>query len=96
MANNFLAALTRNTISLVGTALAVASATLIITLAVIQQMGFEGSAYLGLITFVALPMLLLTGLILIPIGISRERKRMAAAAAEGEEAHTLVPGTRSE
>jgi hypothetical protein len=91
MAKNFLVALTRNTISLVGTALAVASATLIITLTVIQQMGFQGSAYLGLITFVALPMLLLTGLILIPVGISRERRRMAAAAAEGEESVALFP-----
>jgi hypothetical protein len=91
MAKDFFAALTRNTISLVGTAMVVASATLIITLFVIQQIGFEGGAYLGLITFVALPMVLMSGLVLIPIGISRERKRIAAAAAEGEEAIARFP-----
>jgi len=91
MAKDFFAALTRNTISLVGTAMVVASATLIITLFVIQQIGFEGGAYLGLITFVALPMVLMAGLVLIPLGISRERKRIAAAAAEGEEAIARFP-----
>lgn len=91
MAKDFFAALTRNTISLVGTAMVVASATLIITLFVIQQIGFEGGAYLGLITFVALPMVLMTGLVMIPFGISRERKRLAAAAAEGEEAVARFP-----
>jgi hypothetical protein len=91
MARDFFAALTRNTVSLIGTALVVASVTLIITLFVIQQLGFQGGAYLGLITFVALPMCMLAGLVMIPVGISRERKRMAAAAAEGDEAFTRFP-----
>ncbi len=40
--------------------------------------GFRGGAYLGLITFVALPLLFVAGLLLIPLGLWREKKRIAA------------------
>ena len=83
MTRHFFASITRNTTSLVGTGLVVGSLTLIVTLFVVQSLGLRGGAYLGIVTFLILPMFLLAGLILIPVGISRDRKRIAAA---GEEA----------
>lgn len=85
MIRDFFAALTRNTMSLVGTAMAAASILLIITLIIIEQLGFRGGAYLGILTYLILPMFLLVGLILIPIGVARERRRIREAAAHGEK-----------
>ena len=51
MLKNFLGSITRNATSLTGTALALASVILIISLFFIQQMGFEGGPYLGILTF---------------------------------------------
>jgi len=79
MTRQYFAAITRNTTSLIGTALAVGSLTLIVTLFIVQSIGLRGGAYLGIITFLVLPMFLLIGLVLIPVGISRERKRAARA-----------------
>lgn len=84
MARHFFAALTQNPISLTGTALAVASLTLIVALFIVQMMGFEGGPYLGILTFLVLPMFFALGLALIPLGIWRQRKRAARMAADGE------------
>jgi len=84
MPKHYFAAMTRNTISLVGTALVVGSLTLIVSLIAVELLGLRGGAYLGIITFVLLPGVLLIGLILIPIGIRRERRRIAAGQAPGE------------
>ena len=64
----FLASITRNALSLAGTALALASLVLIISLLVIQALGYEGGPYLGIVTFLVLPALAIVGLIMIPIG----------------------------
>jgi hypothetical protein len=84
MARHFFASLTQNPISLVGTALAAASLTMIIALVIIQMTGFEGGPYLGILTFLVLPMFFVLGLLLIPVGIYRQRKRAARMAAAGE------------
>ena len=94
MARHFFAALVRNTISLIGTAMAVASLTLFITLFVVQSLGLKGGAYLGIFTFVLLPLIFITGLLLIPIGIHRENKRLAQA--KGTGAHFPVLDLNSE
>ena len=73
---NFVASITRNGISLVGTALALASLILIISLFLIQQLGFEGGPYLGILTYLILPMLFVLGLILIPVGAVVWRRRL--------------------
>lgn len=73
---NFLASITRNGISLAGTALALASLILIISLFLIQQLGFEGGPYLGILTYLILPALFVLGLILIPVGAVVWRRRM--------------------
>lgn len=82
--SHFFAALTRNGLSLGGTALVTASAVLIITLFVVELLGFHGSPYLGILTFLILPVLFVMGLVIIPIGVVRQRRREREAAARGE------------
>jgi hypothetical protein len=90
MARHFFAAMTRNPISLAGTALAMAALMLIVTLFLVETLGFEGGPYLGILTYLILPAFFVLGLLLIPVGILRERKR-AAKAAEAGEAPSLFP-----
>ena len=68
MLKNFISSITGNAISLIGTALALASVLLIVSLFAIQQMGYEGGPYLGILTFLILPMLAIVGLLMIPVG----------------------------
>jgi len=72
----FFASITRNALSLVGTALALASLVLIISLVVIQLLGYEGGPYLGIVMFLILPGLAITGLIMIPIGSLLWRRKV--------------------
>jgi hypothetical protein len=79
MARHFFAALTRNSISLAGTALAAASLTLMVALIVIEHIGVgTGGAYLGILTFLILPGLFVVGLLLIPVGIMRQHRKEKA------------------
>jgi hypothetical protein len=73
MFKSFFASITRNVVSVVGTALAVASLVLILSLFVMELIGFQGGPYLGILTFLILPMLFVLGLILIPVGAVLER-----------------------
>lgn len=75
MFKNFLASITRNAVSLGGTALAVASLVLISTLFAMELLGFEGGPYLGILTFLILPMFFVLGLILIPVGAVLWRRK---------------------
>lgn len=76
MFRNFLASITRNAISLIGTALALASLVLMASLFTMQQLGFEGGPYLGILTYLILPMIFVTGLILIPVGAVLWRRKV--------------------
>ena len=69
MFKNFLGSITRNGISLLGTALALAGLVLIVSLVVIEKLGFDGGPYLGILTYLILPMIFVVGLILIPTAI---------------------------
>jgi len=84
MLQQFFAALLQNTISMLGTALALASLVLILSLFALELIGFEGGPYLGILTFLILPMIFVLGLLLIPMGILIQRRRLAKAAAAGE------------
>ena len=84
MSRHSFALLTRNPISLVGTALTASSLTLIVALFIVQIVGFQGGSYLGILTFLVLPMFFVLGLLLIPLGIMHQRRRTAKAAAAGE------------
>jgi hypothetical protein len=83
MAKQFFSALIQNPISLAGTAIAASTLTLIVALFVVQAMGFEGGPYLGILTFLVLPMIFVLGLLLIPVGILRQRRHAAKMATDG-------------
>jgi len=83
MIKHFLAAITGNVVSLIGTLLIVVSLLFILALLIMQNMGFEGGAYLGIVTFVVLPALFLTGVAIVPLGIWLKHRSDARAAAEG-------------
>jgi len=85
MIKHFFAAITGNVVSLVGTLLIALSLLFIGALLIMQAMGFEGGAYLGIITFVVLPMGFLLGVFIVPLGIWLQKRRDAKAAAEGRE-----------
>ena len=99
MVRNFVVSITRSAISLSGTALAVAALVLMLSLFVLEQFGFEGGPYLGILTYLILPMILVVGLILIPIGAVLWRRK-ASKMSGGEGSPTLpifdlnVPKTR--
>ena len=76
MVRNFIVSITRSIISLSGTALAVAALVLMLSLFMLQQFGFEGGPYIGILTFLILPMIFVLGLILIPIGAVLWRRKM--------------------
>ena len=83
MIKHFFAAITGNVVSLIGTVLMALSLLFIGALLIMQAMGFEGGAYLGIITFVVLPMGFLAGIFIVPLGIWLQKRRDAKAAAEG-------------
>ena len=85
MIKHFFSAITGNILSLIGTVLVVVSLLLILALFVMQAMGFEGGAYLGILTFVILPMLFLLGLALIPVGLWWRKRKDARLAAQGKD-----------
>ena len=89
MFKNFFASITHNAISLIGTALAIASLVLILSLFMMEQFGFEGGPYLGILTYLILPMIFFIGLILIPIGAVLYRRKMSKT--PGGEGTQLLP-----
>ena len=89
MFRSFFASITHNAISLIGTALAVASLVLIASLFTMQQFGFEGGPYLGILTFLILPMIFAVGLVLIPIGAVLYRRKIRKT--PGGEGALLMP-----
>ncbi len=75
--------------SLIGTGLAIASLVLIVCLFVMEQLGFEGGPYLGILTYLILPAIFVTGLILIPVGSVLYRRSLRKV--PGGESTPLLP-----
>lgn len=86
MSRHLFASVTRNWISLSGVALAFVAATLIITLFVVDSIGEGAGPYLGILTFLVLPAFMLLGLVLVPIGIYVEHRRVRDHAEEAGRA----------
>lgn len=82
---SFFVALTRNAISLLGTAIVTASGILIVTLFTLEMLGLRGSPYIGILAYLILPAVFILGLLLIPIGIARQKRRDRQARERGEE-----------
>ena len=80
----FMMYLTRSPIGLVGTILAGTSGFLILTLTLWEYLGEDQHPYLGIITYMVLPVFLILGLTLIVVGIRRQRRRLAARLESGE------------
>jgi hypothetical protein len=77
----FLAAALRSRVSAIGVALTTASGFVFLFLMVLEILGALRGPYSGIVVFVMLPALFIAGLLLIPIGLWRERSRPRAGAA---------------
>ena len=75
------AAALRNHVSAIGIALTTASALIFLSLIGLDLLGFIQNPYMGIVVFVVLPVLFVVGLLLIPIGLWRERSAKPEAAA---------------
>ncbi len=64
-----------NPITLIGAAIAVISFSIILLLTVLEEFSSQQSPYLGIVTFIVLPAILIMGLALIVFGIYREHYR---------------------
>lgn len=67
----------RNWTSLVGAGLATVSAVLFLVFFVSDLFGFHTNPYLGIVTFLLLPAVFVLGLLLVPLGLWRVRRRIA-------------------
>jgi hypothetical protein len=74
----------RHPLSLAGAALATVAGVLLAAIFSASFLGFQGSPYLGAVAYVALPALLVLGLVLIPVGAGLARRARARRAAAGE------------
>jgi nitrate/TMAO reductase-like tetraheme cytochrome c subunit len=86
---SFFIALTRSPIGLFGAAVTTASAVLIITLFLIEMFGHHGSPYVGILAYLILPGIFLMGLVLIPVGVIRERRLSLKAGRSGARKPTF-------
>lgn len=91
MVRNFVSVITGHWLSLVGAIVALVAVVLIVMLIGMHVMGFEGGPYLGILTYILLPMVFAIGLVLIPIGAWRRRKTDALARAHHEAPHAALP-----
>jgi len=82
---SFISLITRHWISMVGSVIALATAVLMILLFGMELSGFKGGPYLGILTYLILPAVLLLGLVLIPVGVLRKSRLDAAALAHHEQ-----------
>ena len=67
-----------NPVSLIGGVIASFSLAIILVLLVLGATGIIANPYTGVLTFLVGPMVLAVGLILVPVGILRERRRLAS------------------
>jgi nitrate/TMAO reductase-like tetraheme cytochrome c subunit len=65
----------RNPLSLIGTVVTTTAAVLFAVLLVLDAVGAIANPYLGLLVFVTIPFVFVLGLLLIPLGAWRERRR---------------------
>ena len=72
----------RHPISFSGALLSLFSATLFLIFFVAESMGWHANPYMGMVFFIILPGLFLAGLALIPIGVWRQHRRVAAGKGE--------------
>jgi nitrate/TMAO reductase-like tetraheme cytochrome c subunit len=74
---SLVAGVTGSLLGLIGAVLAIVSGILILTLFGLSLVGFDGGPYVGILAYLALPGVFVAGLLLIPLGVWRERRRVA-------------------
>ena len=79
-----LEALVRHPVAIAGAVIATASAVVFIALTIAAFAGLFENPYAGLVIFVALPGLFVVGLLLIPLGMRLQRRRLAHDPAAGD------------
>ena len=82
MIKNFFSVVTRHWLSLVGSIVALIAVVLIVMLFAIELTGFHGGPYLGILTYLILPAIVVGGLLLIPLGVWQRRRLDAIAERE--------------
>ena len=87
----FLAHITRNAIGMAGAVLTTVAAMLFLTLFALDLVGYHGGPYVGILAFLIIPGLFLLGLLLIPLGLWRERVRHRRALAAGVDDQEVLP-----
>jgi hypothetical protein len=86
---SFISLVTRHWLSMLGSVVSLAVAILFVLLFGMEQSGFKGGPYVGILTYLLLPMLFVLGLVLIPVGVLRKRHLDALAAAHHEQVPRL-------
>jgi hypothetical protein len=89
MVHNFFSLVTRHWLSLLGSIIALVGAVLMVMLFAMEVSGFHGGPYLGILTYMILPMVFVAGLVLIPVGVILKRRQDVAAEAHHEAPHRL-------
>jgi hypothetical protein len=79
-----LEALVRHPVAIAGAVITTASAVVFIALTIAALAGMFENPYSGLVIFVVLPAIFVVGLLLIPLGIRLQRRRLAHDPAAGE------------
>jgi hypothetical protein len=74
----------KNWISITGAALAFFNLASILSLFILNSLFNFGGSYIGLFTYIVLPIFMIAGLILIPIGMRLNRRRIRKAEKEGK------------
>lgn len=70
-------ALLRHPVAIAGALITTASAVVFVALFIAMLLGLLENPYAGLVVFVAIPLVFVVGLVLIPIGVRLERRKMA-------------------
>lgn len=79
-----------NWTSIIGTTIALISLFMIVFLFILSTLFDQGSSYIGVVIYIALPTLLVIGLILIPIGMISRLKKIKAGTAGSEKRWPLI------
>jgi nitrate/TMAO reductase-like tetraheme cytochrome c subunit len=82
---NLFAKVSRNPISLAGVIITTISAIIFLTLFAIDLVGYSGGPYVGIMAFFVVPAFFAAGLLLIPFGLWRAKRKARLAEEAGEE-----------